>query len=132
IVVGAGNSAGQAVMSFADAGARVRMVVRGDSLRHSMSAYLVERIERHPLIEVRLLTQVRQVIADSQRLREVVVEDAGGGVEHLPADGLFLCIGGVPRTEWADETGVLLDDHGYILTGPDLLIDGERREDWPL
>jgi thioredoxin reductase (NADPH) len=132
VVVGAGNSAGQAVMSFADAGARVRMVVRGDSLRRSMSAYLVERIERHPLIEVRLLTQVRQVIADDERLREVAVEDAGGGVERLPADGLFLCIGGVPRTEWADETGVLLDDHGYILTGPSLLVDGERPEDWPL
>ena len=57
-VVGAGNSAGQAVMHLADAGARVTMVVRGSSLGKSMSAYLVERIERHPLVDVHFETQV--------------------------------------------------------------------------
>ncbi|MFL5516068.1 MAG: NAD(P)/FAD-dependent oxidoreductase, partial [Gemmatimonadales bacterium] len=132
VVVGAGNSAGQAVMSFADAGASVTMVVRGDSLRRSMSAYLVARIEQHANIDVRLHTQVREVIADHERLREVTIEDANGKVERLHADGLFLCIGGVPRTEWADATGVHLDDRGYVLTGPDLLEGGKRPADWPL
>jgi thioredoxin reductase (NADPH) len=132
VVVGAGNSAGQAVLSFAEAGARVTMVVRGDSLRRSMSAYLVPRIERHAAIDVRLSTQVRGVVADHGRLREVTIEDAGGAVERLPADGLVLCIGGLPRTEWAAATGVRLDDRGYVLTGPDLLERGERPEEWPL
>ena len=54
VVIGAGNSAGQAVMNLANAGARVTMVVRGDRLGRTMSAYLVERVERHPLIDVRL------------------------------------------------------------------------------
>ena len=53
VVVGAGNSAGQAVLSLANAGARVKMVVRGDDLAKSMSAYLVRRIEAHPSIDVR-------------------------------------------------------------------------------
>jgi thioredoxin reductase (NADPH) len=132
LVVGAGNSAGQAVMHFADGGARVTMLVRGGSLRRSMSAYLVDRIERHDGIDVRLHTQVRALHADDERLREVTIEEAGGRVEQLPADGLFLCIGGVPRTEWAAATGVRLDDHGYVLTGPDLLDGGERPEEWPL
>ena len=61
VVVGAGNSAGQAVMNLADAGARVTMLVRGSSLAKSMSAYLVERIHAHPLIEVRLRTEVEAV-----------------------------------------------------------------------
>jgi thioredoxin reductase (NADPH) len=132
VVVGAGNSAGQAVMSFAEAGARVTMVVRGDSLRRSMSAYLVSRVEGHPGVDVRLHAQVREVHADDVHLREVTIEESGGKVERLPVDALFLCIGGVPRTEWADTTGVRLDDRGYVLTGPDLLEGGRRPEEWPL
>ncbi|MDQ6915428.1 MAG: NAD(P)/FAD-dependent oxidoreductase [Actinomycetota bacterium] len=132
VVVGAGNSAGQAVMSFAGAGARVTMVVRGEALGRTMSAYLVDRIEQHARIDVRLRTQVRAVHADDEHLRAVTLEDAAGTVERQAADGLFLCIGGEPRTGWADATGVRLDRAGYVLTGPDLLARGERPEDWPL
>ncbi|TML27680.1 MAG: NAD(P)/FAD-dependent oxidoreductase [Actinobacteria bacterium] len=132
VVVGAGNSAGQAVMSFADAGARVTMVVRGDVLGRTMSGYLVDRIGEHPGIDVRLRTQVREVHADHERLRAVTIEDAAGAVERRPADGLFLCIGGEPRTGWADAAGVRLDRAGYVLTGPDLLEAGNRPEGWPL
>jgi thioredoxin reductase (NADPH) len=132
VVVGAGNSAGQAVMSFADAGARVTMLVRGERLGRSMSAYLVHRIEQHPAIDVRLRTQVRALDADHERLRGVTIEDAAGATERLPADGLFLCLGGQPRTGWAEDTGVRLDRAGYVLTGPDLLAHGERPENWPL
>lgn len=82
IVVGAGNSAGQAVMTLADAGAKVTMAVRGDSLGRTMSAYLVERIERHPLIDVRLHTQVTELENDGGRLAGVVLEDAGGASER--------------------------------------------------
>jgi thioredoxin reductase (NADPH) len=126
-VVGAGNSAGQAVMSLADAGARVTMLVRGDSLRKSMSAYLVERIERHHLIDVRLGTQVQGVEEEDGHLAAVLIPG-----ERLEARGLFLCLGGIPRTEWAPEKGVRLDRNGFIVTGPDLLEDGRRPPGWPL
>ena len=132
MVVGAGNSAGQAVMNLASAGARVHMVVRGDSLSKSMSAYLVERVEQHPNIDVRLRTRVTELHAAAGRLREVTVENADGDTDRLAVTSLFLCIGGVPRTEWAAGSGVRTDDAGFILTGPDLLENGHRPEDWPL
>jgi thioredoxin reductase (NADPH) len=132
VVVGAGNSAGQAVMNFAEADARVTMVVRGEALGRSMSAYLVRRIERHPLIDVRLRSQVRELDGDQTRLRAVTIEDAQGALERLATDALFLCIGGVPRTKWAAQGGFETDAGGYLLTGPDLLKDGRRPEKWSL
>jgi thioredoxin reductase (NADPH) len=132
VVVGAGNSAGQAVMNLAGAGARVTMAVRGESLGQTMSAYLVERIERNPLIDVRLRTQVTAVDADGDHLASVTLVDAAGASEIHPVRALFLCIGGVPRTHWADAMGVRLNDRGYVLTGPDLLVDGHRPEGWQL
>jgi thioredoxin reductase (NADPH) len=132
VVVGAGNSAGQAVLNFANAGARVTMCVRGETLGRTMSAYLVTRIEQHPLIDVRLRTQVRELHAGDDRLQAVTVEDADGRTERLPVDGLFLCIGGEPRTGWAGAAGVRTSPTGYILTGPDLLEHGQRPEGWPL
>jgi thioredoxin reductase (NADPH) len=132
VVVGAGNSAGQAVMNLANAGGRVIMAVRGDRLDRTMSAYLVQRIERHPLIDVRLHTQVTEVHPDGDRLAAVTLTDAGGATERRPARALFICIGGQPRTGWAAATGVRTDPAGYVLTGPDLLDAGRRPDGWPL
>ena len=132
VVVGAGNSAGQAVLNLAGAGARVKMLVRGDHLGKTLSAYLIERIEMEPLIEVRLRTQVAAVEASEGRLARVVISSAGGATEVCPAAALFVCIGGQPRTGWAADAGVRLDPAGYVLTGPDLLTDGRRPEGWPL
>jgi len=130
VVIGAGNSAGQAVMDLGNAGARVTMVVRGDDLGKSMSAYLVERIKRHPQIDVRLETQVTALHADDGHLGGVTLTDAGGAVEERPATALFACIGGTPRTGWAAEHGVRTDAKGFLLTGPDLLDAGRRPEGW--
>jgi thioredoxin reductase (NADPH) len=130
VVIGAGNSAGQAVMNLGDAGARVTMVVRGDDLGKSMSAYLVERIKRHPQIDVRLQTQVTELHADDGHLGGVTIADAGGATEERRTTALFACIGGMPRTGWADEQGVRTDAKGFLLTGPDLLDAGRRPEDW--
>jgi thioredoxin reductase (NADPH) len=96
-----------------------------------MSAYLVERIARHPSVDVRFGTQVTAVDGD-RALRSVTLTDASGvpAVHHVRA--LFLCLGGVPRTGWAEASGVMLDDRGYILTGPDLLHGGARPQPWPL
>jgi thioredoxin reductase (NADPH) len=132
IVVGAGNSAGQAAMHLAASGARVKMLVRGGSLSKSMSAYLVARVEANPLIEVRLETRVTGVRGEAGHLDAVEVEAAAGVRERLPARMMFLCLGGVPRTAWAEAGGVSTDPRGYILTGPDLLDSGRRPDGWPL
>ena len=132
VVVGAGNSAGQAVLNLADAGAQVTMAVRGEGLGKSMSRYLVRRIEEHRGIDVRLRTVVEGVEADEGGLSSVALADAGGAAEPVPARALFLCLGGEPRTGWAEESGVSLDSKGFILTGPDLLEEGRRPERWPL
>jgi thioredoxin reductase (NADPH) len=132
VVVGAGNSAGQAVMNLADAGARVTMLVRGDRLDKSMSAYLVKRIEGHPLIDVRLRTELTGVHAEGGRLAAVTFAADGGSSEIVPATALFICIGGRPHTAWCPNEGVVIDPAGYILTGPDLLDDGTRPECWTL
>jgi thioredoxin reductase (NADPH) len=130
IVIGAGNSAGQAVMNLGDAGARVTMVVRGDTLTKSMSAYLVERIERHPLIDVRLRAQVTALHERDGELAGVTITDAGGAAEQRSARALFACIGGLPRTAWAANAGVQTDRNGFLCTGPDLLEGGRRPDGW--
>jgi thioredoxin reductase (NADPH) len=114
-------------MNLGNAGARVTMVVRGDTLAKSMSAYLVERIAEHPLIDVRLACEVTAVHEQDGHLSAVTV-----GHDTRPARALFICIGGEPRTGWAADSGVRTDARGYIITGPDLLDRGERPADWPL
>jgi thioredoxin reductase (NADPH) len=131
VVIGAGNSAGQAVMNLGNAGARVTMLVRGSCLRKTMSAYLVDRIERHPLIDVRFGTQVVEAHGSAQ-LEAVTTVDADGVEESLRARALFVCIGGQPRSGWAEGARVLTDDRGYVMTGPDLLENGRRPAGWPL
>jgi thioredoxin reductase (NADPH) len=108
------------------------MVVRGDSLRKSMSAYLVDRIEATDAIDVRLLTRAQELHEEGGRLAAVTIEAADAGRETIPVTALFLCIGGVPRTSWASRSQVQTDANGFIMTGPDLLVDGRRPDDWPL
>jgi thioredoxin reductase (NADPH) len=131
VVVGAGNSAGQVVTNLADAGAHVTMLVRGDRLGRTMSAYLVERIERHPRIDVRFGTRVTAVHADGEHLAGVTVAGPDGE-RRQDASALFLCIGGLPCTHWAHDSGVLTDAAGFLLTGPDLLDAGRRPAGWAL
>ncbi|HJR94022.1 MAG TPA: NAD(P)/FAD-dependent oxidoreductase [Gaiellaceae bacterium] len=132
IVVGAGNSAGQAVLHLARAGARVTMIVRGDRLGRTMSEYLVRRIEESRLVEVRFGTEVQAVHADGGQLTSVTIAEPDGRESDLSARTLFVCIGGMPRTSWAAGSGVRTDAAGYVLTGPDLLDRGERPFGWPL
>jgi thioredoxin reductase (NADPH) len=132
VVVGAGNSAGQAVLNLADAGARVTMLVRGDDVGKSMSQYLEDRIAAHAGIEIRLRTEVEAVHSDGLRLTAVTTRERDGASQALDAQALFICIGGRPRTGWCADAGVLISDAGYILTGPDLLEHGRRPPAWPL
>jgi thioredoxin reductase (NADPH) len=127
-VVGAANSAGQAAIHLADKGAHVTVLCRGEGLDRSMSRYLVERIEQHERIAVR----TRTVVADARGdrwLRELAVAGPDGE-STIPADGLYVLIGGAPLTlavrEW-----LRCDRLGYIMAGPDLL-HGDGLASWPL
>ena len=132
VVVGAGNSAGQAVLNFANQTARVTMLVRGESLSKSMSAYLIERIEKHPLIDVHLETVLTELHTNDGALSGVTFTDSAGKMQDQAVDGVFLCIGGSPHTEWCSREHVLTDERGYILTGQDLVADGKLPDCWPL
>ncbi len=119
IVIGGGNSAGQAAVFLAGRGSRVTVAVRGDGLTTSMSSYLVDRIEAHPAIEVRARTEVVALCGDG-RLQAVVLEDTGtGDRREQPCTGLFSFIGAVPFTDWLPDT-VQLDDRGFVRTDRDL------------
>ena len=132
VVVGAGNSAGQAVLNFANATARVTMVVRGDGLGKTMSAYLIERINQHPLIDVHLETELTGLHPNGDRVAAVTFADASGKAENRAVDGVFLCIGGLPHTDWCSREHVFTDAAGFILTGQDLLATGKAADCWPL
>jgi thioredoxin reductase (NADPH) len=132
VVVGGGNSAGQAVMHLANSGARVVLLVRGESLSESMSAYLVERIEAHPWVKVRLETEVEKLEERDGMLAAVIVRNRQGETDRIPATVLFICIGGVPCTEWAAGSGVRVGPRGFVLTGPDLILNGGLPDEWPL
>jgi thioredoxin reductase (NADPH) len=132
VVVGAGNSAGQGVLNFANQTARVTMLVRGDRLSKSMSAYLIERIERHPLVDVRLETELTDLHTNGGRLTGATFTDSAGTSETQAVDGVFVCIGGRPHTEWCPGEHVLTDSKGYILTGRDLPAKDSLRDCWPL
>jgi thioredoxin reductase (NADPH) len=132
VVVGAGNSAGQAVMNFAEERANVTMLVRGENLEASMSAYLIERIRAHPLIDVHLETQLAELHPNGDRLAAVTFTDAAGKSERQEVDGVFLCIGGTPHTDWCEREHVFTDEKGFILTGRDLVDEGKLPDCWVL
>lgn len=125
-VVGGGNSAGQAVLHLARYCSKVTLVVRGEDLAGSMSAYLVHAIAAEPTVEVRLSSEV--VDGDGeQRLERVRVRDRGTGAEEtLRCDGLFVMIGALPRTDWLPAE-LARDRHGFLLTGAAAATSG-----WPL
>jgi thioredoxin reductase (NADPH) len=119
VIVGGGNSAGQAALFMADHAAEVRMAVREESLEEYMSRYLADRIARDPRIDVHLHTLVEEVEGVHGRLEAVVARDTESGErQRLPARDLLVFIGGDPSTSWLPES-VAVDAGGYVVTGPD-------------
>lgn len=118
VVVGGGNSAGQAAVFLADHAGKLWLVVREQRLDENMSRYLADRIEQDPRIEVMLHTEVRELLGD-QVLEGVVAQDNQTGLlRTLEAAKVFVFIGADPCTEWVADT-VALDSGGYVLTGAD-------------
>jgi thioredoxin reductase (NADPH) len=130
LVVGAGNSAGQAAIHLARFASRVTMVVRGQSLAASMSDYLIRQIGALPNIDVQHGTWVVDGHGD-RRLEAVTVERVDGKREKLCAAGLFVLVGGAPHTQWLAGT-IEMDAKGYILTGRDLFRSGHPPSGWRL
>jgi thioredoxin reductase (NADPH) len=115
VVVGGGNSAGQAAIYLAQHDSDVLIAIRGDNLGKKMSRYLVQRIEADPRIEVRTCTEVR-ALEGADHLERVVLEHSLSHLrERLDCSGLFCFIGADPATGWLDGA-VVLDDRGFVLT----------------
>jgi thioredoxin reductase (NADPH) len=131
IVVGGGNSAGQAAVFLAQSALRVILIVRAAGLAETMSRYLVRRIEQNPSIELRANCEIVAVEGNAH-LERVRWRDGNTGRESTDAvRHVFVMTGAVPATKWLDGC-VALDDHGFIKTGPDLSHDDLTAARWPL
>jgi thioredoxin reductase (NADPH) len=131
-VVGGGNSAGQAALHLAKYARHVTLLVRGPSLAVSMSDYLISQLEATRNVRIRYRTAVVGGREADECLAGVLVCDPDGGeVEELPAAGLFVLIGSVPRTAWLPEE-VRRDPAGFVQTGPDGGADPDAKLRLPL
>ena len=132
IVVGGGNSAGQAAVFLAQTARRVYMLVRSGGLAESMSRYLIRRIEENPAIELRTQTEI-VALEGGDRLERVRWRNAatGRGRDARSIRHVFVMTGAVPNTGWLDGC-VALDANGFIKTGPDLSPDDLTAARWPL
>lgn len=128
-VVGGANSAGQAAMNFAKYAQRVVILVRGEGLSATMSQYLIDQIKEMPNIQIWTHAGVAQAHGDSHLEEISVLCSDTDKVERVPATSMFIFIGALPRTDWL--AGVVeRDERGFILTGPDLIQNGERPKGW--
>jgi thioredoxin reductase (NADPH) len=130
-VVGGANSAGQAAMNFAKHAARVVILVRGGSLSSTMSQYLIDQIKETPKIEVWAHGSVTEVHGETHLEEISVLCSDTGKIERVPVGSMFIFIGALPRTDWLAGM-VERDERGFLLTGPDLIVDGQRPKGWTL
>jgi thioredoxin reductase (NADPH) len=130
--VGGGNSAAQATLQFANVASKVTLVVREDSLKATVSTYLIDRIYSNKRIEVLTNSVVTALDGDTCLCAITAVNRLTSKSQTFPARWLFVCIGGAPRTDWAKWAGIQRDEGGYLLTGVDLRRIGKAIENWPL
>ena len=131
VVVGGGNSAGQAAVFLASTVKRVHMLVRADGLADTMSRYLIRRIEENPAIDLRVQTEI-VALEGNGHLESVRWRDNRNGNEETNAiRHVFIMTGAVPNTHWL-EGCVALDSSGFIKTGPDLSREDLTAAAWPL
>ncbi len=126
-LVGGANSAGQAAIHFAKFARKVTMLVRGPSLVQSMSKYLIDQIAGTSNISVEFLAEVQELQGDMQ-LESIMVQ-RDGEVTQRQASSLFIFIGAAPRTEWLPP-GIMRDERGFVLAGPDLRKNGKLPPNW--
>ena len=132
VVIGGGNSAGQAAVFLAETGTKVNMLVRGKELSETMSRYLIQRIVENPAIELHLQTEIVALAGDSHLERVTWLNRATGEESVHDIRHVFVMAGASPRTDWLREC-LALDNQGFILTGRDLdpVLDSAPLK-WPL
>src|SRR5438132_1056353 len=130
-VVGGANSAGQAAMNFAKYAERVVILVRGDSLASTMAEYLIEQVQQTPNIQLWTHASVAEVHGETHLDEISVLCSDTNKTERVPASAMFIFIGALPRTDWLASV-VERDERGFLLTGPDLIRDGQRPKGWAL
>jgi thioredoxin reductase (NADPH) len=131
IVVGGGNSAGQAAVFLAQTARRVHMLVRSGGLADSMSRYLIRRIEDNPAIDLRTSTEIVALEGNGHLERVRWRSRQTGSVESRDIKHVFVMTGAVPNTRWL-EGCLALDAKGFIKTGPDLSHEELAAAEWPL
>jgi thioredoxin reductase (NADPH) len=131
VVIGGGNSAGQAAVFLAQTARRVHMLVRGDGLADTMSRYLIRRIEDNPAIRLLAHTEINAMEGNGHLERIRWRDNRDGNIETHDVRHVFLMMGAVPNTRWLARC-LVLDDNGFIKTGPDLSHDDLAAAGWPL
>ena len=130
IVVGGGNSAGQAAVFLAQTARKVYMLIRSRGLAETMSRYLIRRIEESPAIELRTCTEITELDGDFHLQRVTWRKDQGPSETH-DIQHVFVMTGAAPSTKWLSGC-VILDDQGFVKTGPDLSREELAGAQWPL
>ncbi len=131
IVVGGGNSAGQAAVFLAQTSRRVHMLVRSEGLAASMSRYLIRRIEGHSSIDLRTCTEIVAVEGTKHLERVTWRDKRTGKTETHDIRHIFVMTGAVPNTGWLSNC-VLVDANGFIKTGTDLTSENLASAHWPI
>jgi thioredoxin reductase (NADPH) len=130
VVVGGGNSAGQAAVYLSQSASKVHMLVRSGQLADTMSRYLIQRVETHPKIELHYHTEVVGLEGDWHLEQVQWRNKATGAVATLSIRHAFMMTGANPNTDWLQGC-LALDDKGFIVTGHDLQSDERSRSRWP-
>jgi thioredoxin reductase (NADPH) len=132
VMVGAGNSSAQASLHLSRYARKVTVVMRGERLNDNVSEYLVDRVTHTPNIEILPKSKVVALHGEDM-LDAITIRNCETGEERtIETNFLFLCLGGVPDTQWAKEVGIVRDEQGYLVTGPDLRKFAPLIESWKL
>lgn len=130
VVVGGGNSAGQAAVFLAQTARRVHVLIRSGGLAESMSRYLIRRIEDNPAIVLRPHTEI-VALEGNDHLERVSWRNEAGNIETHGIRHVFVMTGAAPSTRWLEDC-LVLDAKGFIKTGPDLSKEELDAAEWPL
>jgi thioredoxin reductase (NADPH) len=130
VVVGGGNSAGQAAVYLSQFASKVRMLVRSGQLADTMSRYLIQRIETNPKIDLHCKTEIVSLEGESHLEQVQWLDKTTGDITTHPIRHVFMMTGANPNTAWLKDC-LALDKKGFIVTGHDMETNGSQNFHWP-